>query len=206
MADTNAHFHVFPQLPTELRLKVWSFALSDTRHVVEIVCEKGIQLGNTRYIKSFASTTQVPTLMRVNRESRREALSIYQPYFKTKLRPTGIYVAFDRDTVIFPEGIISYLEGPELQGIQSMILELGDYAYFGHFNMDTLRSMRKLKTLELRVERSETSNWDRGDFLATLTNDFGEEGALHPEWDMPSIKIVSKHTGEAVMLGRDAHE
>ena len=203
MTDTNYHFHAFSHLPIELRLKIWSFALSDTRRVVYIECEKGTQLGNTRYVKSFASTSQVPVLMRVNRESRYEALAIYRPFFRTNHRPTGIYVAFDRDTIVFPDGIISYLKEAELQGIQSMILELADVAYFGHFNIDILRSMRGLKTLELRVENTGAPNWSNEDPMSTLANDLREEGVLHPEWDMPLIKLVSKHTDAVVMLDRE---
>ena len=197
MTDPDIHFHPFPRLPTELRLKIWSLALASTRRTVEVTCAKGIQPGNTRYVKSFASTTQVPTLMRVNREARYEALSIYKPYFKTKHRPTGIYVAFDRDTIVFPEGVISYLQENELQGIQSMVLEMRDYAYFGHFNMDILRGMRELSKLELRVAKGGESRWDGGDFMSILVNDFRDAEEMHPEWQMPYIKIVSKHTGAA---------
>ena len=83
-----------------------------------------------------------------------------------------------------------------------MVLELRDYEYFGYFNMDILRSMRELRRLELRVENGELTRWDREDFMAVLTRDFREEGEVHPEWDMPLIQIVSKHTGEAVTLGK----
>ncbi len=204
MTDSKTRFHIFCYLPTELRLKIWSFALADTNRVVEIKCKKGIGLGNKRYVKSFSSNAQVPVLMSVNRESRYETLAIYQPYFKTKLHPTGIYVAFDRDTVFFPEGVIGYLEEPEREGIQSMILELSDYAYFGHYNIDTLRSMRKLKTLELKSEKGSLSNWDHWDKLLTVMNDLTEEGELHPEWEMPPIRIVPRQNGETLRLG-NAH-
>ncbi len=200
MMDTNTSFHIFSQLPTELRLKIWFFALNDIHRVVEIECDKGIGPGNWLYVKSFASTTPAPALMNVNRESRSEALAIYQPYFKTKLCPTGIYVAFDRDTIAFPDGVISYLEEPELQAIQSMILKLRDYAYFGHYNIDTLRSMRNLKTLELRVETGQLFR-DHGDNMLALqvANRLREEEELHPDLGMPSIRIVSKHFGETVL-------
>jgi hypothetical protein len=196
MMDTNTSFHIFSQLPTELRLKIWFFALNEIRRVVEIECDKGIGPRYRRYVKSFASTTPAPALMNVNQESRSEALAIYQPYFKTKLCPTGIYVAFDRDTIAFPDGVIQHLEEPELQAIQSMILE---YAYFGHYNIDTVRSMRKLKTLELRVETGQLFSWDLGDNMLALANQLREEEELHPELGMPSIRIVSKHTGEIVL-------
>lgn len=200
--DTNTSFHIFSQLPTELRLKIWFFALNAIHRVVEIECDKGIGPRNWLYVKSFASTTPAPALMNVNRESRSEALAIYQPYFKTKLCPPGIYVAFDRDTIAFPDGVISYLEEPELQAIQSMILKLRDYAYFGHYNIDTLRSMRNLKTL--RVETGQLLSRDHGDNMLALAalqvaNRLREEEELHPELGMPSIRIVSKHSGETVL-------
>lgn len=40
--DNDTHFPLFGHLHTELRLKIWSFALSDARRVVEIGSEKGI--------------------------------------------------------------------------------------------------------------------------------------------------------------------
>lgn len=201
MVDTNTRFHMFSQLPTELRLKIWFFALNDIGRVVEIECEKGIGPGNRRYIKTFTSTTPVPAVMSVNQESRFEALAIYQPYFQTELRPTGIYVAFDQDTIAFPDEVFNYLGELELQRIQSMILKLRDYANFGHYHFDTLRRMQKLEVLELRVEKWLVSQWDRGDKMESLTNDLLEEIELHPEWTTPSIRIVSKYTGETVMLG-----
>lgn len=197
--DINTSFHLFSRLPTELRLKIWFFALNDIHRVVEIKCNKGIGPRNRRYVKSFVSSTPAPALMNVNQESRSEALAIYQPYFKTKLCSTGIYIAFDRDIIAFHDGVINYLDEPELQAIQSMILELRDYAYFGHYNIDTLRSMRKLKTLELRVETGQLFSYDHGDNMLALANQLREEEELHPELGMPPIRIVSKQTGETVV-------
>ena len=83
-----------------------------------------------------------------------------------------------------------------------MILNLADAAYFGHFNLEILRSMRQLEILELRVENVSMSSWRGEDSVADLAREMKEEEELHTEWEMPLIRLVKKKTGEIVVLGR----
>ena len=87
-----------------------------------------------------------------------------------------------------------------------MILHLADLAYFGHFNFETLRSMRNLRILELRVVDDVGPNWDREDYMIDLMREFKEEEERHPEWAMPLIKIVKKPSSEIVMVARLGRE
>lgn len=101
---------------------------------------------------------------------------------------------------MLPDGITGYLEEPELQGNQSMILNLGDIAYF---NIEILRNMQNLRISELRVEKVTDSKWGPEDYKSALMRELKDEGELHPEGAMPLIQIVKKQTGEVVMLCRE---
>ena len=195
------HFHHFCRLPTELRLKIWSFALSDTRRLIKIQCTTGVHPNNTRYVKAYTSVRPVPAILHVNQESRSEALAIYKPHFKTRLRPTGIYVSFDRDTIFLSDRDIGYLQEPELQGIRFMILELADVGYLGYFNLELLRSMRRLETLELRVDIFTLFNQGE-DFVARLIRELRVVKEFHAEWEMPSVMLVDKWKGKVVVMDK----
>jgi hypothetical protein len=64
-------FNRFPKLPIELRYKIWSLALPDAR-VIEI-------LWNSKSNKYYTDAPQ-PTILRVNKESRGEALRFYEAW------------------------------------------------------------------------------------------------------------------------------
>jgi hypothetical protein len=64
-------FTRFPKLPIELRYIIWSFALPDAR-VIEI-------LWNSQSNKYYTDAPQ-PTVLRVNKESRGEALRFYEAW------------------------------------------------------------------------------------------------------------------------------
>ncbi len=97
---------------------------------------------------------------------------------------------------MLPDGITGCLEEPELQGNQSMILNLGDRT-IAYFNIEILRNMRNLRISELRAETD--SKWGPEDYKSALMRELKDEGELHPEGAMPLIKIVKKQTGEVGM-------
>lgn len=78
-------FRYFPQLPTELRLKIWSHAI--TPRVLEIKYHP---------VKcAYTSRTSQPALLHANHESREVALSIYTPCFPHS------YINYALDTIYF---------------------------------------------------------------------------------------------------------
>jgi hypothetical protein len=202
----SSHFHLFPALPTEIRLKIWSFALSVPRHV-EIKWQKRSNLPCTpqQYYKAFTTTTSPPPLIHACHESRIEALDVYHPYFVTAGHPPMIYIAFDRDTVKFLNGDLGHFGKVEMEGIQRMSLEVMDLGYFIFYNLDIMKRMKCLRFLELVVENGGVYSWDRGDYGRTLEGELEEEGILDPEWRMPRIKIVDKYSKEetAMIEGRE---
>ncbi|KAK0128287.1 hypothetical protein ONS95_000262 [Cadophora gregata] len=201
-------FHLFPTLPSELRIKIWETVLSSPR-IVHINCEKGVIKSNqqqTRFIKSFLSSTPIPPTLHVCRESRYEALSIYKthfatfksnytPYHKTLKAPNYIYVAFGQDTIRCSDNLLEYFDNVELGSIEKMILEVADASCFGHFNMEVVMGMARLKELELNTAEGLLTDW-RGDSKAILSRDFEIAKTNNPGWESPRVRITSRTTGE----------
>ncbi|KAH6724997.1 hypothetical protein BKA61DRAFT_589626 [Leptodontidium sp. MPI-SDFR-AT-0119] len=77
-------FHLFPTLPSEIRINSWGIVLSIPRNVT-VDCKRGV--------RSF-SPSEPPALLQVCRESRFGSLQIYKTFFRTKSRLKNIYVAF----------------------------------------------------------------------------------------------------------------
>jgi hypothetical protein len=191
--STLTEFHLFPNLPSELRLKVWGFVHSP--RTVYIKCRRRIDRSR-RFADAFISEVAVPATLHICRESRQEALSIYKPHFKTAYSPKCIYISFERDTVKFPDGTLEYLRVPELHDIQRMVLEVRDCTYFGHFNMDILQKMKGLKDLEIITEEAEKYSWSRGGrFLNNLVGDFEDARTENPGWECPKVRVFSLVTG-----------
>ncbi|KAK2000624.1 hypothetical protein LX36DRAFT_698837 [Colletotrichum falcatum] len=100
------NFHLFPTLPVELRLKIWSFNLPPPR-VVPIRCgSKNLTFASsaeprrpsTRGCTSYAA---VPVNLHVCRESRHEALASYRLSFGMTRNPGQIFFGNAHDVLYF---------------------------------------------------------------------------------------------------------
>ncbi|KAL3425004.1 hypothetical protein PVAG01_04285 [Phlyctema vagabunda] len=194
---TTTSFHLFPDLPGEIRLKIWGELLQVSR-TVELNCKKGQYPGSKRYAEAFSTKDAVPSLLHVNQEARYEALKIYTPEFATQTSTKRTYFAFDRDILKVPEGVLAYLGHPELQRIVRMSMEVKDHSYFGHFNMDTIRQMPNLKELDLFSGHGIMYSWDRArnPYVEVLQREFEEVKIEDPGWECPRVRIFSKSTGQ----------
>ena len=225
-------FSLFPQLPGEIRLKIWSFAISLSRTVM-ITCNRPpFQRGVVEPVLSFQADVPPPATLFACAESRHEALAIYKPYFRTfrtkddHFRPTGrhIYVSFDQDTFRLEDTILVFLGELEIQGIQSMIVDVKDCGYFGHFNMDVVKMMKHLKKIDLWGDKGVTYSWkyvlswqghmsseeievlsfhdafsrtpDR--WISQLIENFDEARENDPGWDCPNVRIFNKENNALV--------
>jgi hypothetical protein len=195
--STLTTFHLFPTLPIEVRLKIWSFDLSIPRTVTISCNREGIIRGAPRTAKSWATDTPSPPLLLVNRESRYEALTIYAPYFTTLSSPRPIYLSFFQDAVKFADGVLPYIPRTTLLEIQKMVLQTKDCAYFGFYNMEILKSMKRLRELEIYAERDVVSWWNEGDrYHNLLMADFEEAMEADPGWECPMVRIFDGETGK----------
>jgi 2EXR family len=195
--STLTTFHLFPTLPIEIRLKIWSFNLSIPRTVTISCNREAIIRGAPRTAKSWATDTPSPPLLLVNRESRYEALTIYAPYFTTLSSPRPIYLSFFQDAVKFADGVLPYISRTPLLEIQKMVLQTKDCAYFGFYNMEILKSMKRLRELEIYAERDVAYWWNEGDrYLNLLMTDFEEAMEADPGWGCPMVRIFDGETGK----------
>ncbi|KAI0145723.1 hypothetical protein F4776DRAFT_660604 [Hypoxylon sp. NC0597] len=96
-------FHQFPQLPIELRFKIWANNLPGPR-IVEIKCNplstSELEQGDNKHIRC-TSTSPIPVNLHVCRESRHEALRKYWLLFGFPTAPGRIYLDPLRDTLYF---------------------------------------------------------------------------------------------------------
>lgn len=194
-------FTLFPQLPFELRLKIWDHALSTPR-TVTISCQREMLDRERRFAKAFTSSTPVPPLLHTNHESRTEALARYTPSFRTDTSPNSTYISFAHDTVRCADSVLEYLSPREAVAIQHMILEVRDAEYFGHFNMDVVRRMASLRELVLLAKPGDVDYaWNRPDrYVATLEGNFLEAKCEDPGWVCPRVRIVHRDRGEELCV------
>jgi hypothetical protein len=83
MPSSPSDFALFPELPVEVRLKIWRQACLTLRIVVvQYNPDEG----------RFVSNSGPPAVLRVFRESRHEALGIYRLDFSTPSTAPHIYV------------------------------------------------------------------------------------------------------------------
>ncbi|KAL4974712.1 hypothetical protein BDW66DRAFT_152605 [Aspergillus desertorum] len=199
-------FTLFPLLPTELRLQIWTLILASS-------------LPPPAVAKTFATSTRNPTLFNVNREARNEALRVYQPYF-TRIssphlepqaqsatsdsqqetpaqlqletdqvqvqvrtaypRPRPIYIAFNPEILRLREDVLAYIREPELHLIEQMVVEVADVPYFGHFYLDIIRRTSRLRKLELLMGITDSDRLLAGTGQGT---DAGEPEGSEEWWE-----------------------
>ncbi|CZT51636.1 uncharacterized protein RSE6_12807 [Rhynchosporium secalis] len=201
-----AEFHLFPTLPSELRLKVWALIVSEPR-IVDLSCRKGVVKSNkqsTRFVEAFLSSTPVPPVLQVCRESRYEALATYKPHFTSyksstppytkRLLPRYIYLALGQDTIKCSDNLLAYLDTDDTANFRRLILDVADAAYFGHFNMEVVLQMGQLKELELYTTEG-LSNL-RCNSAEIISRDFEMAKRNDPGWECPRVRIISSETGQ----------
>ncbi|RDL35788.1 Uncharacterized protein BP5553_06400 [Venustampulla echinocandica] len=196
--STLTTFHPFPALPIEVRLKIWSLYLSTPR-TVTISCNRApIIPRQPRTAKSWSTDSPTPPLLLLNRESRYEALKIYTPYFTTPSSARSIYLSFYQDFVRFIDSDLQFIPPAYRLEIQKLVIHTKDCAYFGLNNMETIKSIKTLRDLEIYAERGEIAAWwNEGDHhFALLVKDFEQTRAADPEWECPMVRIFDAETGK----------
>ncbi|KAI1437322.1 hypothetical protein GGR50DRAFT_96087 [Xylaria sp. CBS 124048] len=106
--DRDPNFPRFSQLPPELRIKIWQYAMPEARTVVvkarqrrlpaslDEALPQGLDVGET-----WQSTTQIPALLHVNAEARHEALKHYTLSLGVGEEAPRVYIDFKHDTLFF---------------------------------------------------------------------------------------------------------
>lgn len=131
--------------------------------------------------------------------TRYEGPSVFKAFILKPTSESYTYLNLEIDTVRFADSMLEYIGKEEIATIQRLVLEVKDVAYFGHFCMDTLKSMPKLTELELLSPEGDTYSWSRGgrvQLYETLDRDFREAKYNDPAWECPRVTILNKNTGE----------
>jgi 2EXR family len=194
-------FTLFPHLPFELRLKIWEHALSEPR-TVTISCQREMLDRERRFAKAFTSPTPPPSLLHTCRESRSEALSQYTPAFKTDTSEIYTYFSFSRDTLRCADSVLEYMPTEETKRIETLVLEVRDAEYFGHFHMEVVKTMERLEELTLLAKPGEVDyRWNRpGRYVDTLSGEFEEARCENPDWRCPRVRIVQGDSGDEMCV------
>lgn len=188
-------FHRFPLLPSELRIRIYGFALSTPRNVV-VSCHKEKIQGTRQFTNTFTSKSPVPALLHMSRESRVEGLKVYKPALRTEASLNYTYICFEQDTIECTDQTVQHLEPLGLERVQQMLVHVHDSALFWHFHMNTIMGLKSLKLLNLFASQ-ELINWstDRR-WVDGMINDIGLTKEKFPDWVCPHIKVIDKDSKE----------
>ena len=213
-------FTLFPTLPFELRLRIWSFVAPGPRTVsIKYNARFFRELGQGNPAAAgWRSPDPVPIILHICRESRAEALKLYRLAFGSYLRSGTIYFDFSKDTLRFgnnqgdaymtvPEmlqsGPIDYMLDIFLGGdfygaedaekVQYMITDIDESVYGRRaFCWDEIRLFTGLKELTIMP-------WDEDEMADELMRGYRDTlrnvANGHSEWAVPRITVVSATSG-----------
>ncbi|TVY59257.1 hypothetical protein LSUE1_G009434 [Lachnellula suecica] len=160
-------FTLFPQLPLELRLKIWQHILPAPR-TVNIQYKMKYDKFDGKTVGSFTgwtSPTPIPLGLRICRESRDETLKHYQRSFGSYFHPSKIYFDFSKDTLRFgdEEGTTNnylldvflgggYHGANDVEKVKKMVVGINDELYGRrYFIWNEIRLFRSLRELTVMV-------------------------------------------------------
>ncbi|PYH96478.1 hypothetical protein BO71DRAFT_397089 [Aspergillus ellipticus CBS 707.79] len=216
MATTTTTFPLFPLLPAEIRLQIWTLSLSHHTRTLAITCDRGIHPNSRRYVRCFRANQPNPAQLSINRESRVEALRQYTPYLRTEHAPHAcIYLAPERDTVRMHEAVLGYLGAPEREVLRRLVLDVPDPLHFYSTSMDELGRMARLAEVEVVVAASggsapyRLSEWameDDPDVLVMFRRALVLIARANLEWEIPVVRVVSDAGKEMGVIRIDRAE
>jgi hypothetical protein len=144
-------FERFPELPVEIRTKIWSGSCVPRWVVFETASD-------------FCDLQGVAALRLVNLETRRIFLINYSPYFPDReLGP--LYLNFETDTLCFNDGLprmdVIRRNASPFSQLRWIDMWVGGFPYrFAHsFDTDTLACMSSLERITVRVPGRPLERW-----------------------------------------------
>lgn len=143
-----ASFPKFGDLPKEIRLSIWEFAIPDYR-IVHIMKD----------VKTFAvkSRTRIPNLLHVNKESFAVASKVYRPAFRC-CKPGHsepdedtpyVWFDFERDFVLLDDQILE-----NFPAVHKTFQSAGSYNYEDWFPVDESRCIKNIASYVSLVDHS----------------------------------------------------
>ncbi|KFY16392.1 hypothetical protein V492_01377 [Pseudogymnoascus sp. VKM F-4246] len=179
-------FHLFPRLPSELRLQIWNDAFP--RRVVTV---HYVHNESGSSLKYFCSPDPLPAVFSACKESRSEALSVYTKAFSSGSAPRYIWVNFTTDTIRINDYSVPEIMIEERQLIRWLVLESTNDEFLSGPFCDALLDLRDLEEWDIQAA-NEIALWSGivPVLLKCLTDKFsGLEG-----WKCPTIRLSEMDT------------
>ena len=128
MESSFTTFYLFPRLPEEVRLQIWTIASSEARTL-------NIRLHphNKVITDHFISSNPIPAVLQTCCESRDEAAHFYTKAFYHYNTPRYTWVNFDRDTIHIEDACLSKVRLDERVRIKWIAIEVRDEELWSYF-------------------------------------------------------------------------
>ncbi|ESZ97861.1 hypothetical protein SBOR_1737 [Sclerotinia borealis F-4128] len=200
-------FSYFPELPTELRLKIWDLCIPAARDVyLSPKADRRIQkhppfrgwfITSASFIVGGLEfdTNCIPPLLHVNQESQEVGLASYELAFESCHRAGTAYIDFERDTLkmtraganclgMFLGGAFWGADGAEK--IRNLEFRVETHMWdVVDFCWNDVRQFSSLRNLRLMIYASFVDDSDIPGIREKLRN----FALRHPEWKVPNIRI-----------------
>ena len=163
------HFHVFPKLPPELRLKIWKLALPGPR-VIKLWKQRltGSSIGQSEEFVKAAYI--IPRLLHASHEARSVGLLAYNLIYEKRQELKPFYFDVKHDTLfaVNVDTLELIMRGPALQvdgssrHTQDLVQHLmigGELGNLKGAAMQLLSQYKTLKSLRLQTQRA---FWETG--------------------------------------------
>ncbi|KXH30473.1 hypothetical protein CSAL01_00701 [Colletotrichum salicis] len=147
-----ASFHLFSELPFELRIQIWHLA-KEPRTLVIRTCDELAKYRRQPLESTliyYHSPNTVPAMLQTCRESRN--LGLYARAFNGGLKPRYVWVDFNIDTIQATFWDLK-LMGSDKSLFQHLIVEINDLEAFGRHYTDALASVGDVGTFQLLSKR-----------------------------------------------------
>lgn len=183
-------FQLFPQLPKELRLRIWEYTAQ--HRVVEIIWHQTTMLSH----EYFTSDSRLPSTLQVCRESRCNN-SIYAKSFVLPQSDHYVWVNFDMDIFQISDVGLSAMEGGDRDRIRNLILVVEVTEDFLEIFMPILFDMKDLEDVNI-ISMEGVDTW--GMNVALIDEGFQQ---MHESDDFrksPTFRIIDNDTGEVITM------
>lgn len=181
-------FHLFPQLPSELRSQIWRLAASEPRH---------IRLQTNRdnpLIQYLIPSLPPPAILHTCQESRTEAQAYYTKAFSVANAPQFIWTNFNVDTIEVENIYQAYNLGEtDIVQIQRLAIPMVDSEYCVRNMLYAIEGMIRLEEVVILTHRV-IFDWDPKN-LDKFPVELEKWHADFPSLKIPRIVLREAETG-----------
>jgi hypothetical protein len=152
-------FTLFPKLPTELRLKIWKYALPGPRAI-------RVQRAWSTLSRRIRAVAKPPAVLQINSESRQLALRFYEVSFNNAIKGRPIGIDYQVDALYmeswgafnsfyrFARQVPNCAAAGEIRDMESRLrcLVLGNIKWHDQLDPDRMLTLRNIEVLILHYK------------------------------------------------------